>query len=67
MKAKRVENPYSGVPGVRWHTRYKAWEVTMNTNGQRRFGGKFRPKYSTPEEIERARLLAVESGRKLEL
>ena len=66
MKAKRVENPYSGVPGVRWHTRYKAWEVEVNINGQTLFGGKFTPKDSTPEEVERARLLAVESRRKLE-
>ena len=66
VKAKHVENPHSGVPGVLRHTRYKAWEVTMNINGQIRFGGKFRPKDSTPEEIERARLLAVENRRKLE-
>ena len=64
-KAKRVENPHSGVKGVFWHTRNKAWEVTMNINGQRLYGGTFRPKDSTPEEVERARLLAVESRRKL--
>ena len=66
VKVKRVENPHSGVPGVRWHTRFKAWEVTMNIDGQTRFGGKFKPKDSTPEEVERARLAAVESRRKLE-
>ena len=66
VNAKRVENPQSGVIGVRWHTRYKAWEVKKNINGQTLFGGKFKPKDSTPEEVERARLLAVESRRKLE-
>ena len=66
VKAKRVENPHSGVPGVLWHTRYKAWEVKMNINGKTFFGGRFTPKGSTPEEIERARLLAVENRRKLE-
>ena len=30
------------------------------------FGGTFKPKDSTPEEVERARLAAVESRRKLE-
>ena len=33
VKAKRGENPHSGVTGVLWHTRNKAWEVTMNSNG----------------------------------
>ena len=64
-KAKRVENPHSGVKGVFWHTRNKAWEVTMNINGQTLYGGTFMPKDSAPEDIERARLLAVESRRKL--
>ena len=40
--------------------------MTLNINGQTFFGGKFTPKDSTPEEVERARLLAVESRRKLE-
>ena len=64
-KAKRVENPHSGVKGVFWPTRNKAWEVTVNINGQTLYGGTFVPKDSTPEEVERARLLAVESRRKL--
>ena len=66
VKAKRVENPQSGVTGVFWHTRDKAWEAKMKINGQWLYGGKFTPKDSTPEEVERARLLAVESRRKLE-
>ena len=66
VKAKCVENPRSGVKGVLWHTRDKAWEVTVNINGKTLYGGKFKPKDSTPEEVERARLLAVESRCKLE-
>ena len=66
VKVKRVGNPQSGAKGVLWHTRYKAWEVTMNINGQTLFGGRFMPKDSTPEEVECARLAAVESRRKLE-
>ena len=38
----------------------------MNINGQTLFGGRFTPKDSTPEEVECARLAAVESRRKLE-
>ena len=66
VKAKRVENPHSGAKGVFWHTRDKAWEVTMNINGKTLYGGTFTPKDSTPEEVECARLAAVESRRKLE-
>ena len=66
VKAKRVEKPHSGEKGVLWHTRDKAWEVKMVINGQTLYGGTFKPKDSTPEEVERARLVAVESCRKLE-
>ena len=60
MKAKHVK-------GVLWHTRYKAWEVKRNMNGQTLYGGRFKPLAdSTPEEVECARLAAVESRRKLE-
>ena len=61
-----MENPHSGVKGVFWHTRDKAWEVTMNINGKTLYGGTFTPKDSTPEEVECARLAAAESRRKLE-
>ena len=64
--ARGVENPHSGAKGVFWHTRGKAWEVKMMINGQTLYGGRFIPKDSTPEEVECARLLAVESRRKLE-
>ena len=49
------------------HTRDTAWEVKMVINGQTLYGGTFMPKDSTPEEVERARLLAVDTCRKLEL
>ena len=38
----------------------------LNINGKQLSGGYFKPKDSTPEEVERARLAAVESRRKLE-
>ena len=65
-KAKRVENPQSGVKGINWHIRKKAWLVRLQINGKQLFSSKFKPKDSTPEEVERARLLAVESRCKLE-
>ena len=43
-----------------------SWEVKLNVNGKKLHGGYFMPKDSTPEEVERARLAAVESRRKLE-
>ena len=65
-KAKRVENPQSGVKGINWHILQKAWLVRLKINGKQLCGGTFKPKDSTPEEVERARLAAVESRRKLE-
>ena len=38
----------------------------LQVNGKQLHGGTFKPKDSTPEEVERARLTAVESRRKLE-
>ena len=64
-KAKRVENPQSGVKGINWHIRKKVWHVRLQINKQL-FSGDFKPKDSPPEEVERARLAAVESRRKLE-
>ena len=66
VKAKRVENPQSNVPSIHWHIQKKAWIVRLRVKGKQLSGGCFTPKDSTPEEIERARLLAVESRRKLE-
>ena len=64
--SKREEKPQSGVKDVNWNTRDKLWEVQMKLNGTNLHGGAFKPKAYTPEEIERARLAAVESRRKLE-
>ena len=52
--------------GVLWYTQDKAWEVKLKINGKTLHGGTFKPKDSTPEEVECARLAAVESRRKLE-
>ena len=65
-KAKCVENPQAGVKGINWHIRQKAWIVQLKVKGKRLSGGCFKPKDSTPEEVECARLAAVESRRKLE-
>ena len=64
--AQREETPQSGVKGINWHTSKKTCRVRLNINGKELCGGRFKPKDSTPEEIERARLTAVESRRKLE-
>ena len=66
MKPRRVENPCSGVKGINWHTSKKAWTVRLKINGKQLCGGMFKPKDSTPEEVERARLAALDSRRKLE-
>ena len=65
-KAQHAENPQSGVKGINWNIQQKAWRVYLNINGKQLSGGYFKPKDSTPEEVERARLDAVESRRKLE-
>ena len=65
-KAKRVKNFQSGVKGITWHNRRQTWQVQLKINGKLIPGGYFKPKDSTPEEVERARLAAVESRRKLE-
>ena len=66
-KAKRVENFQSGVKGITWHNRLQRWQVQLKINGKLIPGGYFKPKDSTPEEVERARLAAVESRHKLEV
>ena len=65
-EAKREETLQSGVKGICSHPEKKSWQVELTINGKRFFGGTFKPKDSTPEEVERARLAAVESRRKLE-
>ena len=66
QEAKREEMPQSGVRGICSHPQEKSWQVELTINGKRFFGGTFKPKDSTPEEVERARSAAVESRRKLE-
>ena len=44
----------------------KVWAVEIRVNGKRIKGGTFKPKDTTPEEVERARLAAVVCRRKLE-
>ena len=65
-KAERAEKPQSGVKGVTWHLQTKSWKVSLRINDKQRHGGYFKPKDSTLEEVERARLAALESRRKLE-
>ena len=65
-KAKRVAHFQSGVKGITWHNLLQTWQVHLKINGKLIPGGYFKPKDSTPEEVERARLAAVESRRKLE-
>ena len=66
QEAKREEMPQSGVKGICSHPQEKSWQVELTINGKNFFGGTFKPKDSTPEEVESARLAAVESRRKLE-
>ena len=65
-KAERAEKPQSGVKGVTWHLQTKSWKVSLRINDKQLHGGYFKPKDSTLEEVERARLAALESRRKLE-
>ena len=51
---------------VFWNTRDKAWEVKMNFHGKTLYGGYLKPKDSTPEAVECARLAAAEKRRELE-
>jgi len=57
----------TGIRGVCWHTGKHAWEVRYNAAGKKKAGGTFKPKDDTAEDIERARLAAVECRRRLEL
>jgi len=56
----------SGVVGVKWRQEKKAWQVGLQINGQQINGGVCEAKDDSPEEIERARLIAVEKRRNLE-
>jgi len=56
----------SGCPGVSWHRTSKRWMVRMKISGKDKTFGYFHPKDDTPEEVERARLAAVERRREVE-
>jgi len=57
----------TGVKGVTWHKKQNAWVVRYHAAGKRQPGGTFKAKDGTAEEIECARLAAVECRLKLEL
>ncbi|CAK0872766.1 unnamed protein product [Prorocentrum cordatum] len=70
-RAPKAAERRSGVPGVFWESSGRAWRVqlkSVSASGKqtRIQGGSFRPKDDTPEEVERARLLAVARLRELE-
>jgi len=56
----------SRIQGVHWNRARKGWQVRIMSDGKYLSGGYFRPKDNTPDEIERARLAAVERRRTLE-
>ena len=66
VKAGSVDTPKSGVIGVKWNKRTNNWCAYIQVNGKEISGGSFKPKDTTPEEVERARLAAVVCRRKLE-
>ena len=70
-KAPKKLERQSGVSGVVWQTSSRSWIARLqytDADGKRKniYGGIFTPKDDTPEEVERARLLAVERLRELE-
>ncbi|CAK0792227.1 unnamed protein product, partial [Prorocentrum cordatum] len=69
-RAPKAAERRSGVPGVVWKNGSKTWYVRLqkDVDGKRTtlHGGYFTPKDDTPEELERARLLAVARLRELE-
>lgn len=52
--------------GVAWHRGMEGWEVRLEAQGRRVLGGYFVPRDDSAEEVERARLAAVECHRSLE-
>jgi len=65
IKPARAERQ-SGQQGVHWHRTRGLWTVRMLVRGKTKTCCAFRPKDDTPEEIERARLAAMEWRLKLE-
>jgi len=52
--------PTEGSKGVTWHKGMEGWEVRVEARGRSILGGYFLPQDESDEEIERARLAAVE-------
>ena len=56
----------SGIKGVSWKKDRQAWHVRIGLGGKGLDGGFFRAKDDSPEEVERARLAAVDKRTQLE-
>lgn len=56
----------SGVVGVKWRPEKNAWQVGLMINGQKINGGLIQAKDESPEEVENARMIAVDKRRELE-
>jgi len=56
----------SGAVGVSWNTCRQSWDVRICLKGGERYRRCFHPKDFTPEEVERARLAAVQCRQDLE-
>jgi len=56
----------SGVAGVKWRPEKQAWQVELMIKGTKINGGLYEPKDKSQDEIEKARLVAVEKRRELE-
>mmetsp|Transcript_12674 Transcript_12674/g.40537 ORF Transcript_12674/g.40537 Transcript_12674/m.40537 type:complete len:467 (+) Transcript_12674:195-1595(+) len=65
---KGVLKATKGKAGVSWTRASRSWRVELAVGGGKKVqGGSFRPKDDTPEEVERARLAALECRRNLML
>jgi len=61
-----IKQHSSGVVGVSWDKYTGQWHVAVRVKGKQTHK-RFRPKDRTPEEVERARLAAVECQQQLQL
>lgn len=61
-RAKRI----SGVRGVTWHNMQHCWNVRIQSRGKTFRGDRFLPVNDSEDAIERARLLAIASRKRLE-
>jgi len=63
--ADAQQEPQSGCPGVQWHKYQKVWRARCPDGNRVMHEKTFRPKDDTPEEIENARLAAIEGLQKM--